>query len=121
MPRLSKAEQRRREQEADEARIRAALRWTDPAPPPDVLPPEQVGDRFLSTGYTFNAYANRIDVACSGPVSHAVGRTDTTTTQGGKRLYATRLLALRALRNAVERACAERLAAIDARIEQEGG
>lgn len=119
MTKMSKAERARREQEADEARIRAALRWTDPAPPPDVLPPEQVGDRFLSTGFTFNAYTNSIDVACSGPVSHAVGRTDTTTTQGGKRLYATRLLALRALRNAVERICAERLAAIDRQIERE--
>lgn len=118
MARITKAERERQEQGVQEARIRTALRWTEPAPGPDVPPPDGFG---LSTGYLFNTYTNRVDVACSGPVSHAFGRTDRTTTQGARRLYSTRLLALQALRNAVERECAERLAAIDQQIEQEQG
>lgn len=114
MAKITKAEHQ--EQEAQEPRIRAALRWTEPAPGPDVAPPSWDG---LSTGYLFNAHTNRVDVACSSSVSHAFGRTDQTTTQGARRLYSTRLLALQALRNAVERACAERLTAIDRQIEQE--
>lgn len=68
MTRITKAERERQEQGA---RIRAALRWTKPAPGPDVPPPDGFG---LSTGYLFNAYTNRVDVACSGAVSHAFGR-----------------------------------------------
>ena|ERR1051325_639452 len=118
MPRLTKAERERQEREANEARFRAALRWTEPAPGPDVAPPER-GE--LSTGYLFNAHTNRVDVACSSSVSHAFGQTDRTTTQGPRYLYSTRLPALRALRNAVERECAGRLAEIDRQIEQEEG
>jgi hypothetical protein len=116
MARLSKKEQQRRAEEAMQARERAALHWTDLAPAPDVMPPEGSG---LSTGYTFNVYAQRVDVACSGAVSHSVGRTDRTTTQGARRLYSTKLLALQALRNAMEREFAKRLAAIDVQIESE--
>lgn len=116
MPKPSKAERERREQAAREARIRAALHWTEMAPGPDVAPPSGGG---LSTGYLFNAYASRVNAACSSSVSHAFGQTDRTTTQGARWLYSTRLLALHALRSAVERECAERLAEIDRQIEEE--
>lgn len=99
----------------EEARTRAALHWTEPAPPPDVMPP--TGVFALSTGYTFNVHAQRVDVACSSSISHSVGRTDRTTTQEPKRLYSTRLLALQALRNAMEWRFAEQLAKIDKQIE----
>lgn len=118
MPKMTKAERERQEHAANEARIRAALRWTEEAPGPDVAPGSW---RELSTGYLFNAPTGRVDVACSSPTSHAFGQIDQTTTQGARHLYSTRLLALRAMRNAVERACAERLAAIDRQIEQEEG
>jgi len=106
MPKLSKKKQDELLREQHEARIRAALHWTEAAEGPDVLPPERV--RGIATGYLFNAYTNRVDVACTGSVSHAFGSTDETTTQGARRLFSTRLRALLALRNAVEWECAER-------------
>lgn len=115
--RMSAKEKRARAEQAQQGQIRAALRWTDPAPPPDVMPPE--GYAELSTGFLFNAHSSRINVACSGAASHARGQTDRTTSQGARRLYSTRLRALQALRNAVEQECAERLARIDAQIAQE--
>ncbi len=101
------------EQEAEErARIRAALHWTDDADTTaDVPPPE--GWNELTTGYTFNVYSRRVDVACSSPINHAVGRTDRTTAQRSLALYSTRERALRALRVALEQEFAAELAKID--------
>ena len=97
-----------------QARIRAALHWTDDADiAPDVPPPSGQG---LTTGYMFNAYSRRVDVACSSSVFHAIGRTDRTTTQRPIWLYSTRARALHALRVALERQFAEELAKIDAEL-----
>lgn len=116
--RLSKAEIAEQEQcEAERAmRIAQALRWTGPTPAPDVAPPDTHG---LTTGYMFNVYAQYVEVACSSSVSHAIGRTDRTTSQRPLHLYSTRLLALRALRAESERKFAEQLAKIDEQIEAE--
>ena len=98
-------------------RERAALCWTDDSDiAPDVPPPK--GWRELSTGWVFNVYLRRVDVACSGPASHAVGRTDQTTSQRPMHLYSTRERALRALRVALEREFAKELAKIDAQLER---
>ena len=102
---------------AQQARERAALRWSDSDVAPDVPPPERGSE--LTTGWLFNAYARRVNVACSDVVSHAVGKTDRTTTQGAQRLYSTRTRALRALRCAMEREFAAALAKIDAEIQKE--
>lgn len=94
--------------------IRAALHWSDDS---DVRPDVPVPDRNeLTTGWTFNAYARRVDVACSSSAFHAVGRTDKTTTQQPLALYSTRERALRALRVALEREFAEALAKVDAEV-----
>lgn len=111
------AEARRAAEREREAALWAALHWTDPAPGPDVAPPESFA--ALSTGFLFNAYSDRVDVACSSGISHAVGSPDRVQSQGSRRLYSSRLLALRALRNAIERQCAERLYAIDRLIAKE--
>ncbi len=104
------------EQEAAErARISEALRWSDASDIyPDVLPPERYNE--LTTGWVFNAYSKRVDVACSSPVSHAIGRTDKTTTQHPIRLFSTRERALRALRGSLELEFATALAKIDREI-----
>lgn len=96
--------------------IRDALCWTATVRP-DVAPPTASdGDR---KGWLFNAYGERVDRACTSSVSHAFGRDDKTTTQKPKALYSTRLLALRALRNAVESEAAEKLSKIDNEIADE--
>ena len=97
-------------------RIGRALRWSDgDIPVPDVMPPVAWGE--LTSGYTFNAYACRVDIAWSSSISHAVGQTEKTTSQHSLVLFSTRLLALRALRAAMELEFATKLAALDVQIE----
>jgi hypothetical protein len=116
--RKSKATVAAEQQEAQQAQIRAALRWSDDADiAPDVPPPPAW--REMTTGWTFNAYSQRVEVACSSAASHSVGRTDKTTTQQPLALYSTRERALRALRVALEREFAAELAKIDAQIAAE--
>ena len=117
MPKLSKKKQDELLRDQHEARIRAALHWTETAEEPDVPPPQ--GWRELNTGYVFNLHYLCIEEACSSSHYHSIGRTDKTTYQRPLSLYSTRLRALLALRNAVERECAERLAKIDQMIEEE--
>ena len=48
---------------------------------------------------------------------HSIGRDDKTTTQQPLSLYSTKLLALRGLRNAIEKDCMSRLRRVDQLIE----
>ena len=67
----------------------------------------------LSTGWMFNAYTRRVEVACSSCVFHAVGRNDKTNTQRPMRLYSTKKKALLALHNVLTKHFNEELAALD--------
>ena len=80
------------------------------------LPPE-VFSGTLSTGYLYNAYTMRVDVACSSSVYHGVGRTDKTSTQRPVWLYSTKSLAATAMRFDIELECAEKLYRVDCTIE----
>ena len=66
----------------------------------------------LSTGWMFNAYTRRVEVACSSCVFHAVGRNDKTNTQRPMRLYSTKKKALLALHNVLTKHFNEELAAL---------
>ena len=114
MPKQTRKQLAEQAEQARESRIRAALHWTEEAPGPDVLPPTGME---LATGYLFSVSCLRVDPACTSFSLHSAYRSDKVTTQGSRRLYSTRLLALRALRNAVERECADRLAKVDQMIE----
>ena len=97
---------------AERVRISEALHWTDASDiAPDVPPPE--GWDELTTGWTFNAYSRRVEIACSSYGLHAVGRTDKATSQKPIALYSTKARALRALRCALEQEFATELAKID--------
>lgn len=77
-----------------------------------------------SHGFDFNSYNNSIGEYWSSSVSHytsnPIGKTGYISgSQRGVSLYSTRLLALKALRHAVENNCAAALADIDAQIIQE--
>lgn len=99
-----------------------ALRWSEAFLPDVPIPTNAVR---LSTGYTYNAHYNaghtgdRVQPACSSLVSHGIGSTTATTTRGPLPLYSTELRALKALRHDVVLQCAQRLALIDLRIENE--
>lgn len=101
-----------------EGRIANALRSTGPAPERDVFPPSTWTDE-LSTGYDYNEAAMRVDIACSSSTSHSWGRNDKAIAQRTIKMFSTRLLALQALRVAMEIAYAKRLAEIDKQIEDE--
>ena len=103
---MTKKEQARLAVLRHELALAKALRWTEPVEP-DVQPPV----KGLSVGYTY--IGDRVEPARSSVVFHAVGRQDKTDSQGCRSLYSTRLLALKALRHAVEKDCAEKLARID--------
>lgn len=109
-------------------RLSKALRWTEQVKK-DVPPPSSstIMGRQFTTGYLFNAHRNTDAVyeAWSSTVYHGSGKPPAE----GQRLYAasqepvhlfsTKLLALKALRNEIERMTAEKLADIDERIDNE--
>lgn len=111
---MNKKERAEFEEMRQEVRISRAFRFTDPVKP-DVPPPDKWG--ALSTGYLCGG--SRVDVACSGTMSHAFGQTDKTTSQNARTLFSTKKLALKALRHVMERRFAKELAEIDRQIEVE--
>ena len=103
----------------EQALTHSALRATSPQEP-DVPIPSSFS--VLSKGWLPIAGSTdgaQVEPACSSSINHANGRTDKTTTQGPRRLYSTRLIALRQLRYEAEQAAAYRLRRIDRMIEQE--
>lgn len=104
----------------DDLRLAKALRWTEIVTK-DVPPPES-GSKEIS-GFVFNAYSSRVSEAWSSSVSHGIGSPIRESRYSGSQnsiwMFSTRLLALRGLRNAVEREAAEKLARIDEQIELE--
>jgi hypothetical protein len=104
--------------EALEKRLRmvAALRWTAPSSP-DVPTPE----KGSTSGWVFNAYSKNVSKAWSEPTAHGIGEFSRKeyrhASQNATRLFSTELLALRALRHAMETTAASDLAEVDRRIE----
>lgn len=95
-----------------------------PAVAKDVPPPEPSGKRDYSHGFNFNAYNGTTEEYWSSCNTHytsnPVGKTGYISgRQEGIALYSTRLLALKALRHAVENEAAESLAKIDIQIAAE--
>lgn len=96
--------------------IANALHFTHPVSP-DVEPPDSYNE--IRKGFLFNTYCREVKPACTSFLYHAYGRDDKTTTQQPKSLYSTRLLALMALRHAMEIQMATDLANIDEQINAE--
>lgn len=102
-----------------EVSVARALRWTDEVKR-DLMPPKQGGT--VTQGWDFNAYNKEVYESWSSCIYHGTGkyieRGQRSATQNPLPLYSTEELALRALRNTLERKCAEALADIDARVEE---
>lgn len=73
----------------------------------------------MVNGWDYNVYSGIVTKACSSSIYHSFGNWDKTTSQGSRRLFSTKMLALRALRYETEQQCMTKLAAIDRMIEQE--
>lgn len=103
--------------DAELALVRA-LRWTAPVQPD--LPVPEFGQ--TTSGWQINTYSGRVYEAWSESAAHGEGKArGSYGSQKGIPLYSTRLLALQAMRAAVELECAQKLAAIDAQIAKEVG
>ena len=115
---MTKAERAKMDDLERRLREAMAFRFTDPVEP-DVEIPEEHGE--LRKGWLFNECAATVACVCTSPIAHGYGGDDDTHLHGARRLYSTRLRALRALRNALERKYAKLLADIDRHIEKEVG
>lgn len=119
---MTKAERNRLVELEEELRRAKAWRRTEPVEP-DVPIPGYDGPR-LSKGWLYNAHLGSygstaiVERACSSTVSHAFGQDDKTTTQQPRRLYSTKLLALKAARYDLEQQMEKILAETDRQIEQ---
>jgi hypothetical protein len=115
---LNKKEQAEMAALKREALLGRALRWTDPVPRD--LPPPNSGVT-VTQGWDFNAHCGTVDKAWSSAVHHGRGEYQSkgrsSGSQNPRTLFSNEELALRACRHAMERDFAERLAAIDARLE----
>ena len=98
----------------------SALRYTADVEK-DVPVPEPCSNK-TSRGFIFygeGSDSSRIEEIESTSISHCTAGTKFSGSQGGRSLYSTRLLALRALRRAVEKVSAKRLRDVDIMIERE--
>ena len=109
----------KKEKEALDAALTAAALRTTADVSADVPPPKSNG---LAKGWLPVAERSnfpRVEPACSSSFYHGKGQQDKTNSQGARSLYSTKILALKALRRAVEKDCAERLRKVDRMIEEE--
>jgi predicted CxxxxCH...CXXCH cytochrome family protein len=86
-----------------------ALHQTEPVSP-DLPPPERCD--VLAKGWSFNMHTGNVYKTCSSVICHGVGW-DNTNSRGPLWQYSTEVLALRALRYALENECAKKLRQID--------
>lgn len=84
---------------------------------PDVMPPTVFGD--VATGYEFNSHTGVISKAWTESHFHGSGwvKPKYGGSQCAIRLYSTELLALKAMRRAMEKTFAEKLASVDRMIK----
>lgn len=104
--------------ELEHAKTVAALRWTGPV---DRDVPITSDYRAPSEGWDYNAYNRETYRVSSTTVSHR--RIDCSSgfgSQGGRALFSTRALALRAMRHDIETECAKKLRYVDQMIESDG-
>lgn len=93
-----------------------ALRWTSPVKK-DIPVPQSFGES--TSGWDYNTHSSSVNQKWSDSVSHGDGPARTNRfcgSQNGRALFSSELLALKALRHAVELECAEKLRRIDEQI-----
>lgn len=106
---------KKEKQELEDLKIKCALRFTEPVEK-DVDIPELYSDT-IANGWGFNVYTATVYKTCSSSIYHNSRGWDVTNSQQPIRQYSTKLLALKALRNATEQDCAKKLRKIDIMIE----
>ena len=105
-----------REKEIELEKVKAALKFTNIIEE-DVPVPS--GTFKIVNGYSYKAFSISVEKSCSSSIGHCMWGWDKTSSYGTIRQFSTRLLALKALRNAVELKSAQNLRKIDIMIEKE--
>lgn len=113
---MTKKEQSEMKAAIDRAEKLAALRWTAPVER-DVEVPQQ----GYSEGWDYNAFSMSVWQGWSDRIYHGkgkapVGYKDRNGTQGGRRMYSTKALALAAMRHEMEQKFASHLLSVDRQI-----
>lgn len=119
---MNKKEHAEMESLREQLRIAKAFRFTGPVLPDVPVPVDGYSHADAVNGYGFNDHTATVYETCSTCISHSRwGHSDKTTSwaQQGISQYSTRLLALRGLRNAIEKKVARQLADIDEQISRE--
>lgn len=101
--------------------VAQAFRMTDKVKP-DVAPPNSAAGLSVSIGWLLRG--SEVEQGWSRASAHGTGAPEKSKysgSQGARWLFSTEVLALRALRNAIESDTANRLADIDARIQKAMG
>jgi hypothetical protein len=113
---MNKAEQK----EFERLKTMLALKYW-PEVLPDVAPPTTDISSLnkLTTGYVFNAYSKTVSVACSSSVSHAIGRTDKTTSQKPISMYSTKKMAYQAMLHEMSERFAYEMRRVEINMENE--
>jgi len=114
---MTKKEQDAMQAAIDRADTLAALRWTNPVAR-DVGVPLQ----GYSEGWDYNAPSHRVWLGWSDRVGHGSGPAPgefRSGSQGSRRMFSTRALALAAMRHEIEKKAAEELLSIDRQIAAE--
>lgn len=115
---MTKKEQAAMQAAIDRAETLAALRWTQPVER-DVGVPLQ----GYSEGWDCNAHSMSVWLGWSSPVSHGNGMVPEagkyrSGSQGGRRMFSTKALALAAMRFEIEQKAAKDLLKVDREIAQ---
>ena len=101
--------------------VARVLNWT--APVETDVPAPASGRSGETTGFLFNEHGKPcVMYAISSSVGHGTSWDEApkkTSSQGARAMYSTRVLALKAMRHALENKYAEILAAIDMQIQEE--
>lgn len=117
---MNKKEQAEMDRLRDELRIAKSFRFTETVEP-DVMPPVAYGKENAINGWYMNPHNGSVCLAATSSAAHTTSPEiiRAAWTQGSKKLYSTRLLALKAGRCAMEQKFAKLLADIDRKIEEE--
>lgn len=122
MAKLTKQQQAEFDALREQRAIERAMRFTRDVEPDVPIPSGwEMSSGYIPIVSAFSIIGLPLDVeeACSSAVSHGLRSKTKTSTQGAKRLYSTRLLALMAGRRTLELTFAKRLALADRAITEE--
>jgi hypothetical protein len=119
---MTKAERAKMDSLVEKVRLNGALRWTSEVKP-DVLPPtdQTVLVGYLAYGSIGWGYMPRVDKAWTQFHLHGDGDGSNSrfvSSHGGRAMYSSKLLAVKAKRHQMELECAKILAAYDKLIEE---